>query len=78
MTKLKPIGSVFKINYPPDQTSTDSRGRIFTYRVVAHRLCMRFDDDEIGEMRAELETVSVEYTKPLDEIKFSSLSHFAS
>jgi len=40
MSNLKPIGTEFDVESPPDMHSTDSRGTIIRYRVVEYVDCL--------------------------------------
>ena len=58
---LRPIGTVFKHEYPPNKTSTNSSASIITYQIIAHVLTMRWIDDTEGELMEEVKAIDIEY-----------------
>lgn len=38
--ELRPVGTKFTVDYPPDLSSTDPMGQRVTWEVIAHRQCV--------------------------------------
>ncbi len=62
MSLLRPVGSTFEIeNPPPPISSVEFLNRSWwetnTWRVKAHRKCMRFWGDKEGTLREEVELI---------------------
>ncbi|KKN78338.1 hypothetical protein LCGC14_0351970 [marine sediment metagenome] len=61
MRKLRPIGTIFTQEFPPNITSTRSRSRVTTYKVIAHRK-VAFTPDTVDGMAEELLPIKIEYS----------------
>uniref|UniRef100_A0A6M3LSX1 Uncharacterized protein n=1 Tax=viral metagenome TaxID=1070528 RepID=A0A6M3LSX1_9ZZZZ len=58
LAKLRPIGTVFDLDFPPDLSTTDG-WKTITYRVKAHVEVSRFKGDNIGRLAEEIEQVEI-------------------
>ncbi|HEA19652.1 hypothetical protein LCGC14_2085610 [marine sediment metagenome] len=61
MKKLRPIGTIFTQEFPPDTSSTRTRSRVTTYRVTAHRE-VSFTPDSVDGMAEEIVPIKIEYS----------------
>jgi len=63
MKELRPVGTQFKIAYPPDQFSNDLSAKTITYKVIAHVPVSRSAHDEHSIMAEEVKAISVDISK---------------
>ena len=61
-TNLRVVGTEFDIVFPPNETSTDRRSCIVTYRVTKHVRAAEFPGDKKGVLKEQLEPIKVIYT----------------
>ncbi len=57
-SKLRPIGTIFEIEYSPQETSTDPHRHKATYQVVGHVECLDLKMQPV--VAEELKTLSYE------------------
>lgn len=58
-TKLKPVGTVFEVVYPPIIGDTNTKASIIKYQVIAYERAARFDDDTEGVRREVVEAIDI-------------------
>lgn len=60
-SKLRPVGTVFEVVYPPivGSTSTNTRGSIIKYRVIAHETSFRSLEDKVGILSEVIEAIDI-------------------
>ncbi len=58
--KLRPIGNIFKKEYPPSICSTETQWKRITYKVIAH---VKAQIDFVGNAKfmEEIEVIDIEY-----------------
>lgn len=64
MTILRPIGTRFKVTYPPSKSSTDWMAIEYECEVVAHVKTARFIGDTDGPMAEEIRFLSYRKVLP--------------
>lgn len=57
---LRPIGTIFKTEYPPTEGATNSVFTIVTYKIVDHIKVARFLGDKEGYMTEQLDVINIE------------------
>ena len=62
-SKLRPVGTEFEVEYPPIVGSTDTRGSIIKYRIVAHKIALQFLEDEKGILGEVVEPIETRVVK---------------
>jgi hypothetical protein len=60
MSDLRPIGTEFWHEFPLSKISTLNVQSRFLYRIESHKLCARFDGDEVGELKEILQPLKHE------------------
>ena len=70
--RLMPVGTKYKVRFPPQPDSTDPRASTITYRVREHATAKRFPGDNKGHKVALVDTVAI--VKYLPELNMNGRS----